>query len=149
VTDPAGALLSRPPEAAQVASAAIVAFDPGHHIGVAWVDASGRRLYGTIVAHDAIALLPLPPSARLLVGDGTGARAVVAALAARGRPVERVDEVGTTEVGRRLYWRDHPPRGAWRLIPLGLRVPPRLIDDYAAYAIALRALGLTEGVHHR
>jgi hypothetical protein len=33
----------------------------------------------------------------------------------------------------------------WRLLPKGLRVPPRLIDDYAAYALALRYLRLQQG----
>jgi hypothetical protein len=29
-----------------------------------------------------------------------------------------------------------------RLVPPGMRAPPRPIDDYAAYAIALRWLGV-------
>jgi hypothetical protein len=52
-----------------------------------------------------------------------------------------VDERETTLRARALYFADHPPRGWRRLIPLGLQLPPRPIDDYAAILIARRFLG--------
>jgi hypothetical protein len=55
-----------------------------------------------------------------------------------------VDERDTTLRARELWRRAEPPRGLARLLPPGLRSPPGPIDDYAAWAIALRYLGLDE-----
>ena len=52
--------------------------------------------------------------------------------------VVSVDERGTTLEARDLYWRLHRPAWWQRLLPRGLRVPPRPLDDLAAWAIALR-----------
>ncbi|MDR2779856.1 MAG: endonuclease, partial [Synergistaceae bacterium] len=60
----------------------------------------------------------------------------------RGRKIDYVvaDERMTTLEARELYWRIHPPRGLSRLIPVSLRVPPRSVDDLAAWAIMRRAV---------
>ncbi len=129
-----------PPEALEVASAAMVGLDPGRRIGVAWVSADGTLLGSAIVELTELQRLPLPSGAQVVLGDGTGSRALAAALAALGVEAEPIDETGSSEEGRRLYWRRHPARGIARLLPPGLRSPPRPIDDFAAYAIALRAL---------
>ncbi|NLI76595.1 MAG: RuvX/YqgF family protein [Candidatus Riflebacteria bacterium] len=55
-------------------------------------------------------------------------------------PVRIGDEYKTTEEARRRYFADHPPTGLWRLVPLGLQLPPRPVDDYAAVIIAERYL---------
>jgi hypothetical protein len=49
--------------------------------------------------------------------------------------LEITDEYGTTLKGRELYWKLHPPKGFWKLVPVSLRTPPRDIDDLAAWAI--------------
>ena len=121
--------------------ARLVAFDPGRHVGVAWVTAGGSLLFGAVIALDDVPRVAVPAGARVLLGDGTGSRALAAALRGLGLRPELVDETGTSEMARLLYWRRHPPRGMGRLVPLGLRLPPRAIDDFAAYAIALRVLG--------
>lgn len=129
------------PSATAVAGAVLVAFDPGRHVGVAWVTAGGSLLWGAVIAVDDLPQVAVPAGARVLLGDGTGSRALASALRGLGLHPELVDETGTSEMGRLLYWRRHPPRGVGRLVPLGLRLPPRTIDDFAAYAIALRVLG--------
>jgi hypothetical protein len=121
-------------------SEVVIAFDPGLRIGVAWVAPDGRLLRHEVVDAAALATYPIPAGARVVLGDGTGSRALGAELGARGIVHELVDEHGSSEEARGLYWRDNPPRGLARLVPLGLRPPPRALDDYAAYAIALRAL---------
>jgi hypothetical protein len=141
----AAASRSRLPSADEVSGAVLVAFDPGRHVGVAWVTAGGSLLHGAIVGLADLPHLPVPAGARVVAGDGTGSRALAAGLAELGVVAERIDETGTSEVARLLYWRRHPARGVHRLVPLGLRVPPRPIDDFAAYAIALRALGPRTG----
>lgn len=118
----------------------IVAFDPGRNIGVAIVDESGRLLRSQIVEFGELERLRLPTPATIVVGNGTGCERVRTALQNRGLTARLVDEEGTSLEGRRLYFRDNPPRPPLAWLPPGLRWPPRLIDDYAAYAIALRHL---------
>lgn len=118
----------------------IVAFDPGRNVGVAFVAASGELVDRRIIAVEQVAALPLPAEAVILIGSGTGSRALAGHLAALGKQAQIVDETATTLEAKGLYYRHHPPRGLTRLLPLGMRSPAVPLDDYAAYAIALRWL---------
>jgi hypothetical protein len=120
-------------------SHALIGIDPGRRIGVAWVGEDGSLQRSAIVSLDALRDLPLRAAA-VVVGDGTGSDEIAALLVARAVAFHWIDETGTSEEGRRLYWRSHPPRGLLRFVPEGFRVPPRDVDDFAAYAIALRFL---------
>jgi RNase H-fold protein (predicted Holliday junction resolvase) len=79
------------------------------------------------------------------LGGGTHAAGVAGALAGLGLPVRVVDERETTLLARRRYFAAHPPRGWRRLIPRGMLVPPRPIDDFAAVLIAERLLAAEGG----
>ena len=93
------------------------------------------------------ARLPPEGEARLCaiaLGNGTYS----GVLARDARDVERcpfgcrvldVDERGTTLEARKLYWRLHGPAWWQRFLPGAMRVPPRPVDDLAAWAIAMRA----------
>lgn len=74
------------------------------------------------------------------LGGGTNATLVARLVAGCGLPVHLVDERDTTLLARRLYFATHPPRGWRRLIPRGMLLPPRPIDDFAAVLIARRLL---------
>ncbi|PZR59622.1 MAG: resolvase [Candidatus Meridianibacter frigidus] len=76
------------------------------------------------------------------LGRGTHADAVRALLEDVGAPIHLIDERETTLRARALYFADNPPRGWRRLIPLGMQLPPRPVDDYAAVLIARRFLAL-------
>ncbi|MBC5815292.1 MAG: pre-16S rRNA-processing nuclease YqgF [Candidatus Eremiobacteraeota bacterium] len=78
------------------------------------------------------------------LGHGTHAGTLGQMLESLKLPVHLVDEHETTLQARALYFADHPPRGWRRLIPLGMQLPPRPIDDYAAVLIARRYLGRLE-----
>jgi RNase H-fold protein (predicted Holliday junction resolvase) len=52
-----------------------------------------------------------------------------------------VDERDTTLEARRRYWRLFPPSGLRRLVPEGLRQPPRDWDDVVAQLLLERWLG--------
>jgi len=121
-------------------SVSIVAFDPGRNLGVAYVSAAGELLEGLVLESARLEAVTVPEGARVLVGDGTGSAELVAALRERGLEAELVPEEGTSLEARALYYQANEPRGLARLVPTGMRVPPVLIDDYAAYAIALRWL---------
>lgn len=47
-----------------------------------------------------------------------------------------IDEKYTTQLAKFKYFKDHPPRGFWKIIPLSLQVPKEPYDDYAAIIIA-------------
>lgn len=131
----------RPPAGAAAGEAALVlALDPGRNVGAAWVAFDGRVARRAILAEGDLDRLAIPPATVVLVGDGTGSAAVVERLRRRGVTPVVVDERGTTLDARALYFRDHPARGLTRLLPPGMRAPPRAVDDYAAVAIALRWL---------
>jgi RNase H-fold protein (predicted Holliday junction resolvase) len=104
--------------------------------GIEPIESLTQRLGDVVSRHraDVIAL-----------GGGTNARAMAAALAPLGIPHHLVDERESTLAARRLYYADHPARGLAALVPLGMRFPPRAIDDYAAEIIARRWLAGHEG----
>ncbi len=77
----------------------------------------------------------------VIVGSGTGSAGCIKKLVSSGLRVEKVSEEFSTERGRELYWLIHPPRGLRRLLPKGLLVPPRTIDDLAAWSLILQYLG--------
>jgi RNase H-fold protein (predicted Holliday junction resolvase) len=124
----------------------ILGVDPGtRKVGFAVVDGQGETQdLGIELIADFLGrvqgLMGRWAFTAIAVGTGTNARALGGELAALGIPVIYVDERETTLKARSLYFADHPPRGWRRLIPLGMQVPPRPIDDYAAVLIARRFL---------
>ena len=94
--------------------------------------AAFRERVGALVASHAVRAIAL--------GGGTHTGPAAAALGDLGIPVEVVDERETTLLARARYFRAHPPRGWRRLIPRGMLLPPRPIDDFAALLIAERFL---------
>ena len=79
---------------------------------------------------------------RVAIGHGTNAAAIVDAVRTTGLPFALVDERETTLQARARFFDDHPPRGWRRLVPRGMLLPDRPIDDYAALLIAERYLRL-------
>ena len=75
------------------------------------------------------------------IGNGTHSQSFTD-IAKNFLPCEvlTVDERNTTLEARALYWRLHKPGIFMRLLPEGLRVPHRMLDDLAAWAIAIRGL---------
>lgn len=124
----------------------VAAFDPGRNVGFALVDRTGRLLKGEVLDSAGLDALSLPAEVQVVLGDSTGSADLRLLLERRGFTPLLVDETGSTLEARRLYFRDHPPRLPWRLLPAGLWWPARLIDDYAAYAIALRFLRGKAGI---
>jgi hypothetical protein len=52
----------------------------------------------------------------------------------------RVDERYSSLQARDRYWQLFPPRGLVRLLPIGLREPPRPVDDIVAILLVERYL---------
>lgn len=55
-------------------------------------------------------------------------------------PIMMVDERNSTLEARDRYWELYPPRGFMRLVPKGMRIPPRPIDDIVAILLIERFL---------
>jgi len=121
-------------------SLVILALDPGLNIGIAMVCPDGTvRQLDIITLNDLRSLSPRP-SVTIVIGDDTGSDRVQGVVREQGLSFAVVEEAGTSLEARELFFRDHPPKGLAKLLPRGLRFPPRAVDDYAAYAIALRFL---------
>ncbi len=125
----------------------VLGIDPGtRKAGFAVAEKSARRPIALGIepleslARRISALLQAHPISDVALGHGTNASAVARLLQGAGLPIHLIDERDTTFRARALYFADHPPRGWRRLIPLGLQLPPRPIDDYAAFLIAQRFL---------
>ncbi len=76
----------------------------------------------------------------ILLGDRTGSEETRRLIgeAVRDVPIHVVPETLTTVEARTRYFREHPPRGWRRLIPLSLQAPSEPYDDYAAIVMAER-----------
>ena len=77
----------------------------------------------------------------VLLGDGTGSRVWRQQLTDLGLPMQLVPEAGSTLAARQRYWQLEPARGWRRLLPQGLRLPPRDVDDVVAQLLLERHLG--------
>ncbi len=92
------------------------------------------------LAERLAAVLAATPVVLAAIGRGTNAAVVADVVRALGVPVELVDERETSLLARARFFRDHPPRGWRRIVPRGMLLPDRPIDDYAALLIAERFL---------
>ena len=128
----------------------IAAIDPGSDkCGFALLDGNGKALIQKVVMTDELCVEVMKayeqyPFNRLMLGNGTtsaNAEERIGKLLPSVK-VEVVDEYRTTELGRKDYFKDHPPSGLKRFLPQGLLTPPVPVDDYAAAILARRALGL-------
>ena len=130
----------------------IVGLDPGtRKVGFAVTgDAGGPPVALGIVPVEGLEarlheLIGLHGIGLAAVGRGTNASVVTAVVRALGLPMALVDERETTLLARARFFADHPPRGWRRLLPRGMLVPDRPIDDYAALLIAERYLAAAGG----
>lgn len=124
----------------------VLGIDPGRSkAGYAVVEASGAAVTAGIVPIERLhgrvrELLAAHRIDAIALGRGTNARPVRETLAKLGPPIHWVDEYETSRAARALFFEENPPRGWRRLVPLGLQLPSRPIDDYAAILIARRYL---------
>ena len=123
----------------------VLAVDPGRDkAGMAVVSNAHGTLYRCVVSADDCASRGRELAAahgvhRIVVGDRTGSREVVRALAlSSGLDVITVDEHRSSMEGRQRYLRDHRGKGLSRFVPIGLRTPPEPFDDYVAEILAAR-----------
>jgi RNase H-fold protein (predicted Holliday junction resolvase) len=126
-------------------------FDPGKDkCGVAVVDRTGVASYHEVISSDTLleqlpALCTQWQVSRVVMGDRTTAKQWQKKLtqALPNTPISLVDEHYSTLAARDLYWEMYPAQGFQRLIPQGMRLPPRPIDDLVAIILVRRYLQLS------
>ncbi len=121
-------------------------FDPGRQkCGVAVMD-DDRQLYHHAVILADSALIEITKLCdryaidQIILGDQTASKAWQQKIHAHlpNLPVERVDERHSSLEARDRYWQMYPPQGLTRLLPKGMRNPPRPIDDIVAILLIER-----------
>lgn len=126
----------------------ILGFDPGRDkCGVAVMGGDRKLHYHQVVlAEDAIATLQSlcqKFSIQLLVmGDQTTSKKWKQRLTESlpALSIQQVDERYSSLEARDRYWQMYPPQGFARLIPEGMRTPPRPVDDIVAIVLIERYL---------
>ena len=127
----------------------ILGFDPGKDkCGIA-VMGSDRKInyHQVVVSSVAIAtivkLCQQFPIDLLVMGDRTTAKSWKANIEPNLPPslkLVMVDERNSSLEARDRYWQMYPPQGITKLIPQGMRLPPRPIDDIVAILLIERYL---------
>ena len=126
----------------------ILGLDPGRDkCGVAVMNDRQEVIYHQVIDSDqAIAIITqLSQQYNLdliVMGDGTTSKnwrqRIESDLATL--PVVTVNETNSTLEARDRYWIMYPPKGLQRIVPQGLRVPPRPVDDIVAIILIERYL---------
>ena len=128
-----------------------IGFDPGSSkCGLVRTDISGQQVQDLLVCTPQESwdwLQHWQQSSTvvgLVIGDGTGSGPWQQAIheAMPGLDLVLQKEAGSTLAARGRYWQLFPPRLLWRLLPLGLRLPPRPLDDIAALVLLEAHLGI-------
>ncbi len=127
----------------------ILGFDPGRQkCGLAVMGVDRRLYYHQVVAAEkAIATVQTLrqqfPISLLIIGDQTSSKSWKQKFA-NDLPdplrVITVDERNSSLEARDRYWQMYPPKGLIRLIPQGMRTPPRAVDDIVAILLIERYL---------
>ncbi|WP_427162290.1 pre-16S rRNA-processing nuclease YqgF [Aliinostoc sp. HNIBRCY26] len=132
----------------------ILGFDPGKDkCGVAIMGLDRQLHYHQVVpSPEAIATINILrqrfPVSLLVMGNQTTAKRWKQQLQqelVEAVNIVLVDERYSTLEARDRYWQMYPPQGLTKLIPQGMRQPPRPIDDIVAILLIERYLSrLTE-----
>jgi RNase H-fold protein (predicted Holliday junction resolvase) len=126
----------------------LIGFDPGRDkCGVAIVDRDqGVMIHEVVTSGQAISrldhLFRHYSVEYLVIGDQTASKPWQQNLQAAfpELSIVTVDERHSSLEARDRYWQMYPPQGLTRLIPQGMRQPPRPIDDIVAILLIERHL---------
>ena len=86
--------------------------------------------------------LPVQPLSGCVLGDGTTSKTMAEQLREDfpQLPLFTVNEYGSTQEAKKLYWQLYPPRGWKRLVPTALLDAPSAVDGLAAVVLVQRYL---------
>lgn len=126
----------------------ILGLDPGRDkCGVAVINSQQEVIYHQVIdSAKAIAIiqqLVQKYAINLIVmGDGTTSKTWQQQIESNVPMVvvTTINETNSTLEARDRYWLMYPPTGLQRLVPQGLRTPPRPVDDLVAIILLERYL---------
>jgi RNase H-fold protein (predicted Holliday junction resolvase) len=126
----------------------LLGFDPGRDkCGLALVEAEGNIIQKEVVVSQQAILTIKKWSqtysiAQIVMGNQTTSKQWRDQLKEAFPEIEiiMVDERNSSIEARDRYWQLYPPRGLMALVPKGMRVPPRPIDDIVAVLLVERSL---------
>ena len=126
----------------------ILGFDPGRDkCGIAVLESDRTIHYHQVISSEnAIAkmteLIAQFPIELIVMGNLTTSKIWHQQLqsAFDSVTITMIDEKNSTLEARNRYWEMYPPQGLAKLIPQGLRTPPRPIDDIVAILLIERYL---------
>jgi len=125
----------------------ILGLDPGRDkCGVAVMDNKGQVVdHQVIDSERAIAIIQQLVQQYavdlIVMGDGTTSKDWQQQIESNfSISIATVNEANSTLEARDRYWLMYPPKGIKRLIPHGLRTPPRPVDDIVAILLIERYL---------
>jgi RNase H-fold protein (predicted Holliday junction resolvase) len=128
----------------------LLGFDPGRDkCGIAVMTGNQKILYQAVVDSDAAIatvtnLVQKYAIALIIIGDQTTSQVWKSQLKALLSKINleinivSIDERFSSQEARQRYWQIYPPQGLVKLMPLGLRSPPRPIDDIVAIILIER-----------
>lgn len=128
----------------------IFAIDPGKDkLGIALLDEEGNILYKKIVTKNSLPevfslALSDKKNFTIVVGNSTGREFVVDFLREREIPYRLVNERGSSEEAKILYFKENPPRGIKKFFPASFLFPKEPFDDWQAVVIGRRFLRLKQ-----
>jgi RNase H-fold protein (predicted Holliday junction resolvase) len=126
-------------------------FDPGKDkCGIAIVSDLGSAIRHEVIPSEQ-ALQTLKdwqqhPIQILILGDQTGSK-VWRSRIAEALPdlhIITIDERYSSQEARDRYWQLYPAQGLQKLVPQGMRTPPRPIDDLVAIILVERYLAKSQ-----
>jgi RNase H-fold protein (predicted Holliday junction resolvase) len=126
----------------------LLGFDPGRDkCGLAVMASDRTLLFQSVVSSkNAIAqidqLLQTYPISLMVMGDQTSAKEWKSELKVNfpNLHIVSIDERFSSQEARQRYWLIYPAQGLSALMPMGLRTPPRAIDDIVAIILIERYL---------
>lgn len=123
-------------------------FDPGKDkCGIAIVTLEGNPIRHEVIASDTViatlqSWMQTHSIKSLILGDQTGSKQwrsrIIEALP--NIQIITIDERFSSQQARDRYWKMYPAQGLQKLVPLGMRTPPRPIDDIVAIILVERYL---------
>jgi RNase H-fold protein (predicted Holliday junction resolvase) len=131
----------------------ILGFDPGKDkCGVAVMGTDRNISYHEVVPSESAistiqSLCEQFPIDLLVIGDQTTSKSWKQRLTQSLSPslkIIQIDERYSSLEAKERYWQMYPATGLNRLIPLGMRTPPRPVDDIVAIVLIERYLNKSE-----
>ncbi len=127
----------------------ILGFDPGRDKCGLAVLGDNYQIYYHQIVDSKVAIATIQKLfkdysiEKLVMGDRTTSKIWQSQLKEnldRDTDIIMVDEHNSTLEARDRYWHIYPPTGLTKLIPRGMRVPPRPVDDIVAIILIERYL---------